>query len=296
MQIWKASSLNNPKSILGEGAIWSSFHNAFFYIDIEGKKVCKIDLISKITKEQQLHEKIGTVVLTEDGRLILGLENSISIFDFDTNKLQELVKLEPEIPTNRSNDGKCDASGKLWIGTMNHEAKGKAGTLYRFDSTEIIKKIKNRKVSNGICWSIDNTKMYYIDSYDYNIKKYDFDLDSGTITNESIIVEMNNPAFTPDGMTIDFQGMLWVAMWGEGCVNRYDPNSGELLGKVIVNAPNVSSCAFGGTNMTQLLITTASTALTPLQFTNFPESGTLFLVDLEIKGMEMNQFKFQSKI
>ena len=81
-------------------------------------------------------------------------------------------------------------------------------------------KIPNRKVSNGICWSKDNKTMYYIDSFDYNIKRYDFDLINGTISNESIVVEVTEPDFTPDGMTIDEEGMLWVAMWGGGCVNQ----------------------------------------------------------------------------
>jgi sugar lactone lactonase YvrE len=296
MKIWQAVSLNNPKSILGEAAIWSSHHNLFFYVDIEGQKVGKLDPITKITKEQKLPEKIGTVVPTEDGRLILGLENSISIYDFDSDKLEELIKIEPEIPTNRSNDGKCDAAGRLWIGTMNKEAIGAAGALYCFDGVEIKKMIPDRKVSNGICWSIDNNTMYYIDSFDYNIKRYDFDLIKGTISNESILIEMNDQSFTPDGMTIDSEGMLWVAMWGKGCVNRYNPHSGELLGIVKVNAPNVSSCAFGGTDMTSLLITTSSMGLSEKQLKEFPESGTLFLVDVAIKGTEMNSFKIHNKI
>lgn len=295
MEIWKATSLNNTKLVLGEGAIWSAKRKLFFYVDIEGQKVGLIDPVSGMTKQRQLQEKVGTVVPTEDGRLLLGLEDSISIFDFDSEELQELIKLEPEIPTNRSNDGKCDAAGRLWIGTMNKEAKGAVGTLYCFDGKEVKKMISNRKVSNGICWSTDNTKMYYVDSFDYNIKAYDFDLESGAVSNERTIIEMKEARFAPDGMTIDEQGMLWVAMWGEGTVNRYNPLSGELVGKVEVNAPHVSSCAFGGANMTQLLITTASAGLTKEELKQFPESGTLFLVDVGIKGSQMNPFKIQNK-
>lgn len=296
MKIWQASLLNNTKLVLGEGAIWSSSRKLFFYVDIEGQKVGLVDPVSGMTKQRQLREKVGTVVPAEDGRLILGLEHSISIFDFDSQELQELIHLEPEIPTNRSNDGKCDAAGRLWIGTMNKEAKGAVGALYCFDGQEVKSMIQNRKVSNGICWNADNTKMYYVDSFDYNVKAYDFDLESGMISNEKIVVEMKASGFTPDGMTIDEQGMLWVAMWGEGAVNRYNPLSGELVGKVKVNAPHVSSCAFGGASMTQLLITTATAGLNDDQLKQFPESGALFLVDVGIKGMQMNVFKFQNKI
>lgn len=296
MKIWKATSLNNTKLILGEGAVWSSSRNLFFYVDIEGQKVGLVDPVSGMTKQRQLQEKVGTVVPTEDGRLILGLENSISVFDFDSEELHELIKLEPEIPANRSNDGKCDAAGRLWIGTMNKEAKGAVGALYCFDGEEVKKMIPNRKVSNGICWSNDSRAMYYIDSFDYNIKRYDFDLGTGTISNEKIVVQMKESGFTPDGMTIDEEGMLWVAMWGEGTINRYSPLSGELVGKVEVNAPHVSSCAFGGANMTQLLITTATAGLNDNQLKQFPESGALFLVDVGIKGTQMHPFKIQNKI
>lgn len=296
MKIWQATSVNNTKLVLGEGAIWSAARKLFFYVDIEGQKVGLVDPVSGMTKQRQLREKVGTVVPAEDGRLILGLENSISIFDFDSQELQELIHLEPEIPTNRSNDGKCDAAGRLWIGTMNQEANGAVGTLYCFDGEEVEKIIPNRKVSNGICWNADNKKMYYVDSFDYNVKAYDFDLETGDISNERIAVEMEASGFTPDGMTIDEQGMLWVAMWGEGTVNRYNPLSGELVGKVEVNAPHVSSCAFGGDNMTQLLITTATAGLNDDQLKKFPESGALFLVDVGIKGTQMHPFKIQNII
>jgi sugar lactone lactonase YvrE len=291
MKTWKADPLNNTRLVLGEGAIWSSLRNLFFYVDIEGQKVGLVDPVSGMTKQRQLAEKVGTVVPTEDGRLILGLENSISLFDFDSDELLELIKIEPEIPTNRCNDGKCDPAGRLWIGTMDKEAKGAVGALYCFDGKEVKKMIPNRKVSNGICWSADNSQMYYIDSLDYNIKGYDFDVETGSVSNERIVVEMKESGFTPDGMTIDEQGMLWVAMWGEGTVNRYNPLSGELVGIVKVNAPHVSSCAFGGATMTQLLITTARAELSDEQLKQFPESGSLFLVDVGIKGTQMNPFK-----
>jgi sugar lactone lactonase YvrE len=291
MKTWKADPLNNTRLVLGEGAIWSSLRNLFFYVDIEGQKVGLVDPVSGMTKQRQLAEKVGTVVPTEDGRLILGLENSISLFDFDSDELLELIKIEPEIPTNRCNDGKCDPAGRLWIGTMDKEAKGAVGALYCFDGKEVKKMIPHRKVSNGICWSADNSQMYYIDSLDYNIKGYDFDVETGSVSNERIVVEMKESGFTPDGMTIDEQGMLWVAMWGEGTVNRYNPLSGELVGIVKVNAPHVSSCAFGGATMTQLLITTARAELSDEQLKQFPESGSLFLVDVGIKGTQMNPFK-----
>jgi sugar lactone lactonase YvrE len=293
VQTWKALPLCKTELLLGEGAHWHSVWNKFLYVDIEGKKVGCVDPITKIIEEKKINERIGTVVPAHNGHLVLALESSIVSLNFDTGELKELIKIEVEKPNNRSNDGKCDADGRLWIGTMHKQAKDTGGTLYCFDGKSLTEKILNRKVSNGICWSKDNETMYYIDSFDYNIKRYDFDLINGIISNESIVVEVTEPGFMPDGMTIDEEGMLWVAMWGGRCVNRYNPFSGELVGKVEIDAPHVTSCAFGGNRMQQLFITTARAGLDEEQLLQYPDSGSLFIVDVGIKGMEMHQFKFQ---
>lgn len=293
IETWKALPLSKTDLLLGEGAHWHSAWKKFLYVDIEGRKVGCVDPITKITEEKNIGERVGTVVPADNGNLVLALESSIASLNFETGELKELIKIEVEKPNNRSNDGKCDALGRLWIGTMHEEAKGAEGALYCFDGKSLTEKIPNRKVSNGICWSKDNKTMYYIDSFDYNIKSYDFDLINGTISNESVAVEVTEPDFTPDGMTIDEEGMLWVAMWGGGCVNRYNSFTGELVGKVEIDAPHVSSCAFGGNNMQQLFITTARAGLDEEQLQQYPDSGSLFIVDVGIRGMEMNQFRFQ---
>lgn len=293
IQKWKALPLCQTSMLLGEGAHWHNGWKKFLYVDIEGKKVGCVDPITRIVQEKELHQRVGTVVPFEGTELVLGLESAIVSFDFQTGAIKELIQLERDKPDNRSNDGKCDAYGRLWIGTMHKEAKGEQGALYCFDGKNWIEKISNRKVSNGICWSKDNTTMYYIDSFDFNIKKYDFDLIKGTISNEQIIVEVSQAGATPDGMTIDEQGMLWVAMWGSGCVNRYNPLNGELIGMVSLDAPNVASCAFGGKDMQQLLITTARVGLDEEQLRRYPDSGALFIVDVGIKGMDMPHFRLQ---
>jgi sugar lactone lactonase YvrE len=293
IQKWNALPLCKTELLLGEGAHWHSAWKKFLYVDIEGKKVGCVDPITKITEEKNVGEKVGTVVPANNGDLVLALESSIVTLNFETAEQQELIKLEEDKPNNRSNDGKCDALGRLWIGTMHAEAKGAEGSLYCFDGKCLTEKMANRKVSNGICWTKDNKTMYYIDSFDHNIKSYDFDLITGTISNEQIIVEVIEPGFTPDGMTIDEEGMVWVAIWGGGCVNRYNPITRELVGVVDLAASLVTSCAFGGNNMQQLFITTARAGLDEDQLLQYPDSGSLFIVDVGIRGMEMNNFRFQ---
>ncbi len=292
MQVWNAEVLYKTDLILGEGAYWHEGWKKFLYVDIEGRKVGCINPITKEIKEKYVGKRVGTVVPATNGKLIVALQGSIEELDFETGELRELVRIEQDKPSNRSNDGKCDAAGRLWIGTMHVDAKLHEGALYRFDG-ELKKILDNISISNGICWSADNRTMYYIDSSDYNIKAYDFNLASGDISNERVIVHIKEPDHTPDGMCIDKDGMLWVAIWGGSCVNRYDPGTGNLIGCVNVDAPNVSNCAFGGNDMNLLFITTARADLSDGQLQQYPLSGSLFYANIDVSGAGTNWFSHQ---
>lgn len=292
VQNWNAELLYKTELILGEGAHWHADWKKFLYVDIEGKKVGRIDPVTKNMEERAVGERVGTVVPATNGQLIIALENSIEALDFETGIRQELTKIETDKPGNRSNDGKCDAAGRLWIGTMSIQEELHHGALYCLDNS-LHRKLERISISNGICWSADNLVMYYIDTLDYNIKAYDFEVGTGSISNERIVVSVKEPGYGPDGMTIDEEGMLWVAMWGGACVNRYNPFNGTLIGKVEVPALNVTACAFGGADMKQLFITTARKGLNEEQLQKYPLSGSLFYLNTEIKGAQMNKFIVQ---
>ena len=295
MQTWEAALFYKTELILGEGPHWHPGWEKFLYVDIEGKKVGCIDPVTKITEERTFEKRIGTVVPAMSDKLVIAFENAIAELDFKTGVTKEIIKIEADKTDNRCNDGKCDNAGRLWVGTMNLEGKLRQGALYCFDGS-LQKKLDNISISNGICWSKDNTTMYYIDSYAYNIKAYDFDLNKGDIANERILVSGLEKGFTPDGMTIDEEGMLWVAMWGGSCVHRYNPVNGSLIGKVQLPVPNVTSCAFGGKDMKTLLITTARADLDDEQLRQFPLSGSLFYINIDVKGAEMNSFMMNRNI
>jgi len=289
MQTWNAELLHTNKLFHGEGAIWYPAWKKFLFVDIESCKVGCIDPITKMVEERNVEKRIGTVVPATNGRLIVALEGSIEELNFETGERKKIIYLEQGKPMNRCNDGKCDAAGRLWFGTMHKEAKLKEGSLYFFDGS-LQKKLDNISVSNGICWSQDNRIMYYIDSYDFNIKAYDFELKTGSISNERIVVKIDEPNHTPDGMCIDEEGMLWVAIWEGACVHRYNPFDGTLIGIVNVDALNVSSCALGGENMDRLFITTARVGLSDEQLKQYPLSGSFFIAETKIKGLPANCF------
>lgn len=293
MQTWKAALFYKADLMLGEGAIWHPGWTKFLYVDIEGRKVGCIDPETKIIEERNVGKRIGTVALAANDKLIVALQGSIEELDFKAGEQKELIKIESDKTDNRCNDGKCDAAGRLWVGTMHVEAKLNEGALYCYDDS-LQKKISNTSVSNGICWTNDSRTMYYIDSFDYNIKAYDFDLNTGNISNERVVVSITDNEHTPDGMCMDEEGMLWVAMWGGFAVHRYNPFTGNCIGKVMVDAPLVTSCALGGNNMQQLFITTAKKGLNAEQLQKYPLSGSLFIVDTNTRGAAVNYFKIKN--
>ncbi|HVU84306.1 MAG TPA: SMP-30/gluconolactonase/LRE family protein [Puia sp.] len=290
MNTQRAELFYKSDLILGEGAIWHPQRKQFLYVDIEGKKLGSIDPVTKFCEEIQLDRRIGTLVPAANGNLVVALQGSIEELHSGSGELRKLSDIEKNLAENRCNDGKCDASGRFWVGTMHLESKPNAGALYCYQG-KLQKKIGGVSISNGICWSPDNSIMYYIDSAEYNIKAYDFDLPSGNISNERIIAEIKEPGCMPDGMTIDEEGNLWVAIWGGCCVHQYNARTRELMGKITVDAPNVTSCSFGGADYRQLFITTARTGLNKKELEQYPLSGSLFMVHTRVRGVPPNYFK-----
>lgn len=140
------------------------------------------------------------------------------------------------------------------------------------------KMIDDVTISNGIVWSQDKTRMYYIDTPTQKVMAYDYDNETGKISNPEVAVNIPDGLGYPDGSTMDSEGMLWIAMWGGQAVTRWNPETGKLLERITIPALNVTSCAFGGRNLETLFITTARAGMSEEQISRFPESGGLFKI------------------
>ncbi len=290
-QSLKAELLYPAANILGEGPVWHTARNSFFWVDIEGKKLNEIKWPERQVQSWPMPQRIGMIVLYDDFNLLVALEDGLSLFNLESGKLQWLVGVEKELAQNRPNDGKCDSEGRLWLGTMHVAAKKNAGSVYCIDENKVTQHLTDLTIANGMAWSGDNKKFYFIDSPLQRVDQYLFDATSGTITFERIAVEIPAEIGKPDGMTIDEEGMLWVAQWDGFCVCRWNPGTGELLFKIDVPVPQVTSCVFGGENLDQLLITTASVGLSEENLLKYPQSGHLFIAQPGVKGSLPNKFK-----
>ena len=283
------------KNLLGESPIWNYARSSFMWVDIDGQLLYEYHLKSEILKSWSIDQKVSLVLESGDTEVVLALQDGLAKFDLTIGLMTWLLDVEKDNTQNRPNDGAVDARGRLWLGTMALDCKAGEGKLYCIESDlSITVKIEKTTISNGIIWNADNTKMYFIDSATYVVKSYHFELETGNIAFEKDIIKIDPNVGMPDGMALDEEGMLWIAVWGGKGIYRYNPTNGELLETAEVDAPNVTSCTFGGEKINQLFITTASIGLTAQEALDFPDSGNVFVFQTEVAGVS-NKNRFYPK-
>ncbi|NUQ66630.1 MAG: SMP-30/gluconolactonase/LRE family protein [Pirellulales bacterium] len=285
-----AELLLDARAVLGEGALWDASRRRLLWVDIEGREVHIFDPAGGDDVAIDVGQEVGTVVPRARGGLVLGLRRGIALLDPASRELTMLADPESHLPDNRFNDGKCDPAGRFWAGTISHRRQPDAA-LYRLDPDLSVRRVLEGVVnSNGLAWSLDARAMYYIDTGTHRIDAFGYDRDTGAIRNRRTVVDVPDAMGKPDGMTIDADGMLWVAHWGGGRVNRWDPGTGRLLSTVLVPASRTTSCAFGGPDLATLYITTARTGMTAEALAAEPQAGALFAVRPGVQGLPAFEF------
>lgn len=276
---------------LGEGPCWDEDEKALYWVDTDRNRVYRFIPETDEKVVYQLDQKVGAVAKEDENNFICALEHGFFRFNQSSGSQEFLADPEADKKDNLFNDGKCDVLGRFWAGTMNIYEKENEGALYCFTSdNQWIVKQDNVTISNGLAWTEDSKTMYYIDSATNQISAFDYNLELGEISNRRVIIEFTEDQGIPDGMTIDRNGNLWVAMWGGYSVLNCNPETGEILNKVIVPVSNVTSCTFGGDNLDILFITTAQAELTDEEKKEQPLAGGLFKADVGVRGYASNRF------
>lgn len=282
---------SEQSAVLGEGSFWHPQQNLLYWVDIDNGFLFTMETGSKSTKRFELGQKVGTVVPVDTGGVLVALKDGIYSYNLNNRKLKLIVSPEKDLTENRFNDGKCDPAGRFWVGSMGPRYKA---SLYRISNNGSCERMLDSvSTSNGIVWSADKKTMYYIDTTTGAVRAFDYDNANGNISNERVVIKFPQGIGYPDGMSIDSEGMLWIAHWGGYCVGRWNPNTGKMIAKVEVPAPNVTSCAFGGKNLDILYITTASTGMSAEALKQYPNSGKLFVAAPGVRGTKINFFKTQ---
>lgn len=288
--IWAAGAL------LGEGLCWSPSHEAIYWVDIFGRKLMRLSIANNEKREWAFDETISAVAERASGEgLIVSLQRGVAFFDPESGSLQRLNEPESHLPDNRFNDGKCDAHGRFWTGTMDMSCKAETGSLYRVTSTGASASTErawaaNFPVVNGPAWSLDGRVIWVNDTARNAVHVADFDPDTGTLSNPRPWLRLVHGDGYPDGMTTDRDGRLWIAHWAGSCVTCHAPDDGRELARIELPTSNVTNVAFGGRDLRTLFITSAAAELPDEQRASQPLAGALFAVATDAIGLAPHRF------
>jgi sugar lactone lactonase YvrE len=242
----------------------------------------------------QTGQPVGSLALGADGGLVLALRDGFALIPAGADQVERLVPVEQELSGTRMNDGRCDPAGRFWAGTMSSDNVPGLGSLYRLDHTSgtfrTQRILGGLSVANGIDWSPDGRRMYYVDSPTQRIDVFDFAMESGEASNRRAFVEIPAAEGLPDGMFVDAEGGIWVALFRAGRMRRYSPD-GRMTHEIEVPVTLVTSAAFGGPDFADLYITTARHRLTPEQRLEQTHAGSVFCCRPGVVGRPSFRFR-----
>jgi len=260
---------------LGEGPVWDPQANEVVWVDVLAGQVNRVSLEGKSGTSKTLPSAVGAVASTVEGSWVGAIPTGLCRFH-DYSLVSELPKMADDL---RMNDGKADPVGRFVGGTMTTgQPRKEAGSLWSFDDQQVQLLVDQVTISNGLDWSADGQTMFYIDTPTQCIDAFDYDLTNGEVSNRRPWARIPPELGAPDGMCIDVEGGLWVALWGGGAVVRLE--DGAITERIEVPTPQVTCPTFAGPNLDQLVITTAATGLNPCS----PGAGDLYLCSPGISG------------
>jgi sugar lactone lactonase YvrE len=269
----------------GEGPLWYAAENVLVWVDIARHLVHLYDPARGDDRAIDVGQPVSAVAPRAAGGLVVALQEGYAALDTASGHVELIAPVEKVHTPTRMNDGKCDSAGRFWAGTMALNQQRGAGTLYRLERDHSVTAVlRHVTVPNGPAWSRDNRTMYFTDSATGGVDAYDFDPRTGAMSNQRRFVSLPSDVGVPDGMTVDADDYLWVAVWGGGAVHRYTP-TGELARVVKLPVSLVSCPTFGGPDLADLYITTSQQGLSAEERRRHPHAGSLFRYRPGVMGL-----------
>lgn len=277
LSITRAQLVVDSRCAHGEGPVWDEFNHCLLWVNLTGGILHRFDPVNGRHSSRCFNESLCAIAPRSPDLVLAAFAKRIAHITAQTDEV--ICQVEPDLPGNRCNDGKCDPAGRFWIGTMSEGGRVQgAGSLYRLDGVTLTRVLDGLTATNGMDWSTDSRTMFLIDTCERAVWAFDFDPADSSIRNRRTVVRVPESLGLPDGMCVAPDDTLWVAHWGTGCVCRWDPRSGGLLQRVETGCPHTSSCNFAPDGT--LYITTSRLGLTERQLAESPNSGGLFRVAL----------------
>ena len=270
--------------VLGEGPLWDMDRGTVYWLDISRQRLHAYRPATREVRSHRLPALPGAVVLCADHRLLVATSRGIGQYDPDTGLFDLVAGTEPGWPWRRFNDGKCDRAGRFWTGTMRLRGETGREGLYRFEAGRGLTCVdEGFTVCNGLGWSPDDRTLYLADTEARRIYAYDFDVASGSVANRRVFVDASDTGGKPDGLAVDTEGGVWVAISGGWQLRRYDPD-GLPERTVRLPVPRPTSCTFGGPALDSLYVTSSRLGLSRRELADAPLSGCLLAFDVVFTG------------
>ena len=276
----------DARAQLGEGPSWDAATGTLIWVDILAGAVHRFDPRSRTDTPYGVGSEVGAAVPRASGGLAVCRNGGIAALSPDGERLADLAAIDADRPDMWMNDAKCDPAGRLFAGTLQQDEAPGAGALYRLDpDLALTRVVDGVTCSNGIGWSPDGRTMYYVDSAIRRVDAFDYEPATAEMTNRRIFLQTDGLP-QPDGLCVDEEGCLWIAFWDGWCLRRYTPD-GRVALVVELPAARVTSCCFGGPDLTDLYVTTASPdEPDPAQ----PHAGGLFRLRPGVRGLPTHPF------
>jgi sugar lactone lactonase YvrE len=274
---------------LGEGALWHAPTRSVYFVDIKGRRIHRCAADGSARTSWEAPGQPGFVVPTENGGLVCALEDGLYRLDGASGAFTLLRRIEDELPGNRFNDGHVDAGGNLWFGSMDDAQAAPTGALYRLDRNGSLARLDDGYfITNGPAISPDGKTLYHTDTPLRRVYAFDLRPD-GALAGKRVFLQLPEGS-RPDGMAVDSEGCLWIALFGAGRIERYTP-AGRLVGSVHFPCTNITKLAFGGDDLRTAYVTTAWKGLSPAQRAQQPLAGGLFAFRVETPGQPHHPFR-----
>jgi sugar lactone lactonase YvrE len=280
------------RATLGEGPLWVAEQQALYWIDIHQDNLIRYRPALDRSEVRKLPHRPTSLCVRSDGLLLVSYKAGLGTIDFEAGRAQDLPVSGVDFGREAFNDSACDRLGRLWIGTRDPQpvAAAPVGRLYRMQGDLAAVCVDDGFViSNGRAWSPDGRTMYHTDSVPGRIDAYDFDLESGALSNRRVFVDYAGKGCRPDGCTVDAEGGLWVAEVEGWRVARYRPD-GSLDRQVALPFRKPSSVMFGGPGLGTLYVTSVTAGLTPQELEEQPLAGMLVALELGVAGLPEGRF------
>ena len=279
----------NGKAALAESPLWVVSEQVLYWVDIEQARLYRYQPASRSIRCRQLEGRLTSIAPGQPGQFVGTFADGFVSMDRTGNKVTRIVAPERNLPDNRFNDGKLDPRGRFWAGTMNEQGAGPTGALYRLDADLRCRKMDDGyTISNGPAFSPDGRRMYCADSAIRTVFRMELDAE-GNIEGKSLFIEFTEAMGLPDGMTVDCEGNLWICHWGGWRVSCF-AGDGRLLGAIRLPVSNVTSCCFGGSDLSVLYITSARQGLRDKALRKQPLAGGVFSCEPGVRGLPSPNF------